>query len=379
VVGITSIKSEIEEEKDYNIIYYRKNIRSDSFTSYILGVDVGGTNTNLGVSGVRNGKPNPLFSLNYKSQQLKSIETALNNVIDYSKEKHGLLIKKACIAASGPVSEKNDYCKPTHIDWDINAKKILKRTGLSSLLLLNDFDAIGYGINLLKTNNEDDIKKIRPGMKRQKSFDYANKAVIGAGTGLGKNILVYDNKFSAYIPHASEGGHGDFPAQDEPDYLLVDFIKERTKADRVSYEDIISGSGIETIYDFLKEYGGYEDSKYSVEIAASNDKVPLIAKYKHKDKTSRETFKMYTAYYARCAKNFVLDTLSRGGLYIAGGVASKNPGIFSTREFIKEFENSRMRSELLKSTPVYVLKNYDVSIYGASLAAIIRKDLAITR
>ena len=38
-----------------------------------------------------------------------------------------------------------------------------------------------------------------------------------------------------------------------------------------------------------------------------------------------------------------------------------------------------MRSELLKSTPVYVLKNYDVSIYGASLAAIIRKDLAITR
>jgi glucokinase len=74
-------------------------------------------------------------------------------------------------------------------------------------------------------------------------------------------------------------------------------------------------------------------------------------------------------FYARCAKNIALDTLAMGGIYIAGGIAAKNKEIFQTEEFIQSFEASLKRSDVLKQIPIYLIVNYDVSLYGACLAA----------
>jgi glucokinase len=75
-------------------------------------------------------------------------------------------------------------------------------------------------------------------------------------------------------------------------------------------------------------------------------------------------------FYARCAKNFVFDTMATGGIYLAGGIASKNKEAFQSDEFIQTFESSSRRSDVLKRTPIYLIVNYDVSLYGACLAAI---------
>ena len=98
----------------------------------------------------------------------------------------------------------------------------------------------------------------------------------------------------------------------------------------------------------------------------------MISEYKEKDETCSESFKLFTRFYARCAKNFILDSLAVGGLYIAGGIASKNPSIFSTNEFLNEFKNVYRREDILKNVPIYIVKNYDVSLYGACLAAILK-------
>jgi glucokinase len=78
---------------------------------------------------------------------------------------------------------------------------------------------------------------------------------------------------------------------------------------------------------------------------------------------------MFTRFYGRCAKNFVLDSLANGGLYIAGGMANKNIEIFSTKEFLNEFENAYRRNDILEKVPIHVIVNYDVSLYGACFAA----------
>jgi glucokinase len=56
-------------------------------------------------------------------------------------------------------------------------------------------------------------------------------------------------------------------------------------------------------------------------------------------------------------------------LYIAGGIAAKNKEIFSSNDFIHEFENAYRRADFLKTIPIYVILNYDVSLYGACFAA----------
>ena len=61
--------------------------------------------------------------------------------------------------------------------------------------------------------------------------------------------------------------------------------------------------------------------------------------------------------------------MATGGVYIAGGIASKNKEIFSSKEFIGEFENAYRRSDVLVNTPIFVIENYDVSLYGACFAA----------
>ena len=182
--------------------------------------------------------------------------------------------------------------------------------------------------------------------------------------------MTYDNNFNAYIPIPSEGGHSDLPIKNDFEFQLVDFVKKlRNISLPLSYEEVLSGRGIESIYLFLRSLEKYCDTEYSKEIDESSDKTPLISKYRKMDETCKETFRIFTRFYARCAKNFVLDTLSRGGLYIAGGIASKNRDIFSSEEFVNEFESGHNRSDLLKKIPINVIVNYDVSLYGACYAA----------
>ena len=58
---------------EYIVKNFNEKMLKENFSSYVLGVDIGGTNTNLGIAGVKNSKPILLFSLNFKSKKLNSL------------------------------------------------------------------------------------------------------------------------------------------------------------------------------------------------------------------------------------------------------------------------------------------------------------------
>jgi len=344
-----------------------EQIKPDDFSFFVMGIDIGGTNTNIGVAGVKNSKIYLLFSLSFKSIELQSIIPAVNETLDFVKQNYNIKIEIACIGAAGVVSKNMDFAELTNVKWNVNTKDLIDQTSLTSAFIINDFQTIGYAINLLDHKNEGDIFTIREG---EKSKHKSTKAIIGAGTGLGKSILVYDAHFKGYVPIPSEGGHADFPAQNDFENELVDFIKKlRGLSQPLTYEDLLSGRGIESIYLFLREKNKFNLTIYSDEIDTVYDKSPLISKYRELDETCKETFRLFTRFYGRCAKNFVLDSFATDGIYIAGGIAVKNKDIFSSKEFFEEFENAQRRSNVLKELPVYVVVNYDVSILGACIAA----------
>ncbi len=352
------------------IIIYSNN--KQKFEKYVMGIDIGGTNTNIGFAGVSNIKIELLFSLNFESKKLNSLIPVIIKSLEYAKKNYNIEPKLACIGAPGIVSPSNDLAKLTNLKWDVNSREIKNKTELNSIYIINDFQAIGFGINLLDSNSNDllYIRKIKENNETKK----LNKALIGAGTGFGKCVLIYDERYDSYIPIASEGGHGDLPIKDDYEFELIDYIKKsRNIKEPIYYEEVLSGRGIQNIYDFLREKKDYRNTIYTEEIDNNIDKTPLISKYKNLDDTCKETFNIFTKFYARCAKNFVLDVHAKGGLYIAGGIAAKNREIFSSKMFIDEFENSYRRKDFLRETPIGIILNYDLSLYGACYAAMYKK------
>lgn len=359
---------------DYIVKNFNEKMLKNNFSSYVLGVDIGGTNTNLGIAGLKDSRIILLFSLNFKSKELSSILPAVETTLTYAKNNYDIEVDFACIGAAGVVSQSNDSAQITNVSWNVSSKELTDKTSLKSVYIINDFQTIGYGVNLLDPSNINDIFQVRSVKSNIKSST-ATKAILGAGTGLGKSILAYNQHFNAYIPIPSEGGHGDFPAQSDFEMELVRFIKKlRGISQPLTYEELLSGRGLESIYLFLRSKQELRDTQYTKEIEDAVDKAPLISKYRELDETCNETFQLFTRFYGRCAKNFVLESMSLGGLYIAGGIAVKNKEIFESSEFFIEFENVYQRRDILEEIPIYVIVNYDVSLYGACLAAMLQNQ-----
>ena len=332
---------------------YGKKIPRSS--TAIIGADIGGTNSNLGIFDIQHGKPELLFSLHAKSQQIKDFPAFVKQVLSYVTQKYNIKIDHALFASAGVVSPRRDFSKPTNLDIEIDAHAIKQATGLKCVYIVNDFEVIGYGIDLIDPK---DLVLVNKGKKRL----HMNKTIIGAGTGLGKCIMFWNRCVDRYVPVASEGGHADAALQHPIEFDLAEFIKKTEHFTcNISWEDLLSGNGIKRIYRFFHENF---DGKHE-----KGERVPHpdeIFKSRTHDKHSADTFKLYTIFYARCAKNFALDALSLGGVYIAGGIAAHNLPMFELPPFMKEFVNCGKQAHLLKEIPIYVITDYNVSLYGAA-------------
>lgn len=340
---------------------HKREIDKGEYDGFVLGGDVGGTHTNIAIAGTKDGEATLLYSAHFESQKLTSLVPAIRQALEYGREKYEIEVDRGIVGVAGAVTDCR-RAKLTNLSWEVDAEKIKRKTGLGEFRIMNDFQIVGYGIESL---GDGDLYQAKSGETRFGE----TRAVIGAGTGLGKSILVLDGK--RYVPIPSEGGHSDFPAIDQFDLLLADYIRSGRETS-ASYEDLLSGRGIERIYEFLREKRGKTEKTEVVERA--EERAALISKYRETDSLCRETFRIYAKYYGRCAKNFVLETLATGGLYIAGGIASKNREIFVSPEFLGEFLNAEKQRGLLEMTPVYVIVNYDVSLYGACNAAVASFD-----
>jgi glucokinase len=322
-------------------------------TALLVG-DIGGTNSNFGVFSDVDGKRTLLCSLHFKSQEITDFSALVLQVVTYLKERYTITIQHSCFAAAGIVPPTHDYCKPTNLSFELKSNDIRAKTGIACVVIVNDFEVIGHGIAHISSRS---LVQVKPGTVQQKG----HKAILGAGTGLGKCMLVWDEVRSMYVPLPSEGGHADFPAQSQLEFDLITYIQKKEKrTSAISWEDLLSGNGIGRIYAFFNQ-----GSKKQAEIAEVVRHPDEIFDARHIDKTSWRTFELYAHIYARCAKDYALDTLASAGVYIAGGIAAHNVPLFEQPSFIKEFLNCGKQKEFLKKVPIYVIADYDVSLYGA--------------
>jgi len=355
---------------DYKFNKFTDEIDENIFPDFVLGVDLGGTFTNVCIAGIKESKPYILYTYDFETKKLDSLAPAINHVLNHAKENFDIEINNACIGAAGVISKEKNFADLTNVPWNIDLSEIINQTSLESAFIINDFEAIGYGINLLGKN---DFLEIRFGTKSDGVR--LPKAIIGAGTGLGKSVLYFNEKINGYVPLPSEGGHSDLPVYNSFELKLLDFIrKSRGISESICYEEVLSGRGLVNIYNFLKIQNISEGKFVFDEIENSIDKPAIISKYKNTDETCKKTFELFTRFYGRCAKNFVLDSMATGGLYISGGIALKNKEIFSSDLFFQEFISADHRGDVLKQIPIYIITNPNVGLYGVCFAAMCKKQ-----
>jgi len=347
------VTKSMSKTNNFTIKTYNKKIpkKIPHDTQYIIGADIGGTNSDFGVFEITNNIPELILSVHYKSKEIASFTSTVKNILSYLKNTYNITIKNASFAAAGVVSEDRSSCKVTNLSFYIDAKEIINHTDIKKVALSNDFEVIGFGVKLIDKN-----KLIK--INNAKAKERETQAILGAGTGLGKCIMHWNKKLKRYFATPTEGGHADFSPQSPVEYELTEYIKKSEKrTSNVRWEDILSGAGISRLYNFFC----YKNINNKKDLDTKE-----IFLHRDKDNNCLEAYNLFTKTYARCAKNFALDTLAKGGVYIAGGIAAKHIDIFHQKTFINEFTNSLKHSTLLKNIPIYVITDYNVSLYGAA-------------
>jgi len=340
------------------------------YEKIILSGDLGGTNANLALVGKSEGKYTIIVEYIYKSNNINDIIEPINEVLQLSKDKSSNLIPDlCCISAAGPVD--NNYCQLTNCDWNVDGEKIQSAIGIKTLVI-NDFLAIGYGIPTLDVNNPDQITKIPTSDGSYPVPQGVIKAVVGAGTGLGVGYL---NAVSGiYRANSSEGGHSGYESFDEETRKLKEYITNKI-GKSPGTELFVSGQGIVNIYYYLKEKENIEITGILKEIDEAPDegKPAIISKHARENEICMNIMKLFVKMYARFASNLSLIFLPFAGMYLAGGIVTKNEWLFlEDNLFIKNFEknyNPNIRP-LLKKIPVYIIKDYSISLFGAANAAV---------
>ena len=190
----------------------------------VLVGDIGGTKTRLAVAETIGDKVQLDHERHYPSRDYGSLDALLRRYCDDT----GAQCDLAALAIAGPV--KDGCSRATNLPWEVDALAIRQGLSLSAVRLLNDLEAVAWGVSAL---GSDEVAVIHPGDPDA----VGNACVVAAGTGLGQAGLFWDGQ--RHHPFATEGGHTDFSPTDEREFALFQFLQR--KHGHVSWERILSG------------------------------------------------------------------------------------------------------------------------------------------
>lgn len=332
----------------------------------LLAGDIGGTKsllrlvempTTADASGVF--QIDTLYEGIYSSQEYPDLVPIVGQFFKEASQKLGEVPapKGACFAIAGPVVGHKSVL--SNLSWTLTTDRLEKELNIPHVKLINDFVAVGYGVLGM---NQADLHTLQPG----ESQTAAPIAVIGAGTGLGQGFLI--RHLDEYFVYPSEGGHGDFAPRTAIEFELLQDLLQRENIDRVSVERVVSGMGIASIYQFLRDRA----------IAAGKDVSPADkdpadisqAALEKSDPICEQTLQIFVEAYGAEAGNLALKLLPYGGLYLAGGIAAKIlPLITEGDRFINSFNHKGRVSSLAAKVPVHIVLNPQVGLIGAAICA----------
>jgi len=329
----------------------------------VIAGDVGGTKTIIQVIHFKseNTQYTVIFEKLFFSNKYHSFDILFTEFIESFLSQHkNIILNRACLAIAGPIRNNSvdQVAHVTNLPWVIETAKLRTVLNIKSITLINDFEAIGHGINLLKTN---DIVQLQEGEK----VPHSNKVVLGAGTGLGICQIVWRDH--NYHVQATEGGHCSFAPTDEIQLEFLSYMLN--KHEHVSYDQVLSGPGLINIFSFFVDKYEQQSSSSVQNIFAQKDIAQAISNDYQKLKYCQFSVDLFIKIYGAQAGNLALLGLAYGGVYLAGGIAPKLLEHLKAPPFLDYFKQKGLMESLLNKIPVKVITNQKVGVLGAATIA----------
>jgi len=332
----------------------------------------------------------------YLCQNFDSLESIIHTFLSSypSLLNSSSSVELACFGLPGPVSDR--LVQLTNLPWMVDALSIEQTCSIGSVSLVNDFYAAALGISVL--TDEDFFSLYIPdGAPKLQSLTAAGHClVIGAGTGLGVAPVFFDGK--EYLPISSEGGHFDFAPISETQQTLLSWLWSQWE--HVSYERVLSGPGLETLYRFFQTF----DCPETYSDTCSNACLCKTSQNSNKNKqfdtqsiqcyslvadmlmeqdgdglTAEEIYQAaelgepvavkalteFVTIYGAFVGAVALVWNAPHGIYLAGGIAQKMIHWLEKPYFQKAFLEKGRMSKVVAKMPVYIATDEELGLKGA--------------
>lgn len=321
-----------------------------------LAADIGGTRARLLLGKTQEGDNGwqPIAHWETLCGDHVSIEALLQTFL---KSQAIACIDVAVLAVAAPVDTRaqSQRVTLTNLAWQVDIQKLKQVLPVTQVHLLNDFAAIAQGLDDL---SPDSLMWLQTGTPDKQ----APRLVVGAGTGLGACLRLSGDPSQVL---ATEAGHAGFAPSNELQQELWQFIS--AQQGRCTREDLLSGRGIARIAEF---FCGQPDmtSPALKKALEGDDPAAQIAALalQLEDPAALRVLQQFIEIYGSQVGDLALDSLPFGGVYIAGGIATKLRSLMASGGFIKAFTDKPPMQHLLQRMPVCVIQETDAGLLGAA-------------
>jgi glucokinase len=326
----------------------------------ILAGDIGGTHSRLGLFDVESKKLSQVVEGSFPSAGHKTFE----EIVAAFVAQHKLPVTRACFGIAGPI--RKGRAEPINLPWIVDQRELATMLHLETVYLINDLEANAYGVNGLEPH---DFLVLNQGAPEA----LGNTAVIAAGTGLGEAGLYWDGSY--HRPFATEGGHADFAPRNALEIDLLRYLE--AVHGHVSWERVVSGPGLLSIYKFLRDAGHGEEPAWLAEAIRAHDASAVISQMAIEGRSPlcEQALDIFVSLYGAEAGNIALKFLAIGGVYIGGGIAPKIIEKLKGPAFMEAFTSKGRLKPLLEAMPVRVILNDRAALLGAARCAALRAAL----
>ncbi len=330
-------------------IAFKQTHFSNDANILVLAGDIGGTKANMALCEFRATGMEVVKEKRYISKNHNSFIDIISDFVEGYPNP-----EKVCLSVAGPVIDGK--VKFTNLSWQIDRNEISKKLGGSPIAILNDLEATAYGLAALKP---EELYTLHKGTNETPG----NIGILAAGTGLGEAGMFYDGK--NYHPFATEGGHCDYAPRTKQDLGILYFLQARYE--HVSWERLLSGNGIVTIWEYLTEMEEKPRPKWLLDAMKTTDPAAVISNAAKDAKctTCIEAIKLFDRFLAIEAANMILKFKATGGLYLAGGIAPKIISLLDPANWKNVFESSGRMKHLLNTVSVHVMMNEKAPMLGS--------------
>jgi glucokinase len=326
----------------------------------VLAADIGGTNARFALGTPDTGAM--LRVLEARTYASRHLDGPADGIHRFLRETGGT-VEVAVVALAGTV--RGGVGTMTNRSWTVDTEAIAEAAGTDEAVLLNDFVALGHALPHLESTD-------RVELQRGRADPDGVVGLLGAGTGLGQALLVPARPGRGHAVFATEAGHGDFAPRNEVEWELRAYLRRRS--DHVSWEHVLSGSGLCAVYDYLVESGRVTEDPTTRRAMERGHACHVVSGrgVSGTDRACVAALELYTRLYGSKAGITALSLGATGGVWIGGGLARHLLPVIRRGGFMEAFRGKgRMRS-WLSDVPVHVVVRDDAGLLGAMTVGIRR-------